>query len=132
MSTSIDQLVGKDLDEYGNKLGISRYQGLGFPETDEQYRKSIRESVKPISSTSEANKLGMELCHDDYTLYAVVYIDDTGVCKRICASASHRSSNCVAILFTRALAEEVARWVATNQGLGTFEIKKVRCFESIE
>lgn len=73
-------LSGKDLDEYGESLGIPRYHGLGFPETDEEYRKSISRYFNQASDhVDESNKIVS-------IGYAVVWISNkensnvSGVC----------------------------------------------------
>ena len=76
----INSLSGKDLDRYGESLGITRYQGLGLPEDDDSYRKAIfnklgvstkRITDKFISASASAGERIYHLDNGRDALYAV-------------------------------------------------------------
>ena len=131
---NLDSMSGNKLDEYGKSVGIPRYQGMGMPETDAEYRKSIRlwcpESKKAIVEVPGG--VGKELKHDKETMYVIMYSDSSTGEERICCHKDYQPAGLGLFVLESDALDELAKWKGNGSRSGKFEIKKIRCFEMIE
>ena len=127
---NLDSLSGEKLDEYGKSIGIARYQGMGMPETDAEYRKSIRMQC-PEKKVASVNGIGEEFKHNDFSLYVVMYSNPNDANeKRICCYYNSAMPGLGLFTSEDAAKEECTRWKPHTK-IGKFEVKGVRCFEDL-
>jgi len=128
----LNSLSGKDLDKYGESQGISRYQGLGLPEDDDSYRKSIRQGMNVEvceGANVQAVKTFKRIFHSGHSpLYGVLVIDpDDGSVIRI---AAEYNGEAMAIYQTQREAKNQAdEWTRNNRGSYLFEVREIKLFE---
>lgn len=130
----IEALSGRDLDKYGESIGIPRYQGLGLPEDDDTYRKTLRKSIVTSITSSAGSSCtnvsgGSQIFHISKAdpLYGVLYIED-GKVIRVCCEYS---SSVLAIYSSRSEAQITADTWTNKSNLpdnGKYEVREVKLF----
>ncbi len=123
----LNSLTGKELDKYGESQGISRYQGLGLPEDDESYRKSIRQNLRdedaPIQTST--NKQIFHMGKDP--VYGVLVIDPKdGLVIRV---ASKYQGNGLAVYDSVHQAKQAASEWSNHDRTYKFEVREIKLFE---
>lgn len=127
----LNSLSGKDLDKYGESRGIPRYQGLGLPEDDDSYRKSIRQGLNMEVKANVQPQGYKPIFHvGNELLYGVLVIDpDDGSVVRV---AAEYNGNGLAIYATQSQALDQAYiWTRQNKSTSTyeFEVREITLFE---
>ena len=134
----LNSLTGKDLDKYGESVGIARYQGLGLPEDDDSYRESIRHNVKGAISFKKASDhdvcvsidVEKRVYHTGYDpMYGVLVIDTKdGTVIRI---AAEYNGNAMAIYNSFSLANRAAsEWTKNDKSTKhAFVARELKLFE---
>ena len=128
IAVGIEALSGRELDKYGESIGIPRYQGLGRPESDEEYRKTLRVS---FLEKSNGKVLTGEIFHDnEKPLFAVLVIDKMN--NRIVRIASRYNQDSLALFDTKYQAEcEVKKWIDSVNSPYEFEVHEVSLFKKV-
>jgi hypothetical protein len=126
----LNSLSGKDLDKYGESQGIPRYQGLGLPEDDDSYRKSIRQELNmgvDVKESVQPKKWKQVFHCGQDPLYGVLVVDsDDGSIIRI---AAEYNGNGMAIYTSRYQALDQAAVWANHDKVSTFEVREINLFE---
>ena len=130
IAVGIEALSGRELDKYGESIGIPRYQGLGRPESDEEYRKTLRVSFLEKSS---GKVLTEEIFHDnEKPLFAVLVIDKVN--NRVVRIASRYNQDSLALFNTKYQAKcEAEKWTdcSSSSSPYVFEVHKVSLFKKV-
>ena len=110
----LNSLSGKDLDKYGESQGILRYQGIGLPEDDDSYRKSIRQGLNMDVSVN-VKKYGVLIINPDDSSIIRIATDFKGNSMAIYTSQSE------ALL-------QASIWKRHNKKFD-FEVREIKLFE---
>jgi hypothetical protein len=126
MQSDFELLVGKDLDEFGIDHGILRYQGLSYPETDEQYRDQIRMF---LNKNKRKDLLSKEIAADPYSYFGVGLFNDQDQVVKIVQDFNNSDQSAI-FSCKEAAQREANKWLENYSGNDKrFRVIELRIFE---